>query len=43
MDLSIKAGFNAGFMSIGGGGGFSQALSSSQSMSLDSVEIYYSG
>ena len=30
-------------MSNGDGRGFSQALQSSQSMSLDTVEIFYSG
>lgn len=29
MDLAIKGGFNAGFFSLGGGGGFSMALQSS--------------
>jgi len=43
IDISIKAGWNGGLMSIGGGGGFSQALSSSSTYSLDFFEIYYSG
>ncbi|CDW80430.1 UNKNOWN [Stylonychia lemnae] len=43
LDVSIRAGWNGGFMSVGGGGGFSQALSSSSTTNLESVEIYYSG
>lgn len=43
MDMSIKAGWNGGFMTTSGGGGFTSALSSSQTSSLDAVEIYYSG
>jgi len=42
MELSIRAGWSMGFY-IGGGGGFSQALRSSSSYTLNSVEIYYSG
>ncbi|CDW71832.1 UNKNOWN [Stylonychia lemnae] len=43
MDLSLKAAYNGAFMSVSGGAGFSQALASSQTMNLESVEIYYSG
>jgi len=31
MDMNLRAGWNGGFMTIGGGGGFTTALSSSQS------------
>jgi hypothetical protein len=43
LDLSLRAGWAGGFMSVGGGAAFSQALSTSASSSLDNVEIYYSG
>jgi len=43
LDIGLRAGWNGGLMSIGGGFGFSQALSGSNSFSLGSVEVYYSG
>jgi len=43
LDMSLKAGWSNSFMSVNGNAGFSQALSSSTTSNLDSVEIYYSG
>ena len=43
MDMTIRGGWNGGFVSTSGGGGFTSALTSSTTSSLDSVEIYYSG
>jgi hypothetical protein len=43
MDLDLRAGYNGGFFSVGGGAAFGMALKSSATSTLNSVEIYYSG
>jgi len=43
MDIDFKAAWNAGLFSIGGGFAFGEKLQASNTYSLDSVEVYYSG